>query len=35
VRMLSRYPKSMMFTAVMLNNLQTAYGEEVWYVDDQ
>ncbi len=34
VRMLSRYPKSMMFTAVMLNNLQYAYGEDVWYTDD-
>lgn len=35
VRMLSRYPKSMMFSAVMLNNLQYAYGEEVFYTDDQ
>ncbi len=35
VRMLSRYPKSMLFTATMLNNLQYAYGEEVFYTDDQ
>lgn len=35
VRMLSRYPKSMMFTAVMLNNLQYAYGEDIAYTDDQ
>lgn len=35
VRTLSRYPKSMIFSAVMLNNLQSAYGQDVWYVDDQ
>jgi len=35
VRMLSRYPKSMLFTATMLNNLQYAYGEEAFYTDDQ
>lgn len=35
VRTLSRYPKSMLFSAVMLNNLTSAYWEEVWYVDDQ
>lgn len=35
VRLLSRYPKSMMFTTVMLNNMQSAYGEDIWYTDDE
>lgn len=35
VRMLSRYPKSMMFTAVMLNNMLTAFWEETTYLDDE
>lgn len=35
MRLLSRYPKSMLFTATMLNNMQYAYGEEVFYTDDQ
>lgn len=35
VRMISRYPKSMLFMATMLNNMQYAYGEDVWYNDDE
>lgn len=33
--MISRYPKSMLFMATMLNNMQYAYGEDVWYNDDE
>lgn len=35
IRLLQRYPKSMMFSAIALNNLNLQYGNEVWYTDDQ
>lgn len=35
VRLLSKFPKSFLFAATALNNLQYAYGDEVWYMDDE
>lgn len=35
VRALSRYPRSFLFSAMLLNNIQSAYGENIWYTDDE
>ena len=34
LKMLNKYPATFMFGATLLNNAQYAWGEEVYYIDD-
>lgn len=34
MRQMTRYPKSMMFIATALNQMQYSFGDEIWYEDE-
>lgn len=35
IKMLHKFPATFMFGATLLNNMQYAYGDDVWYTDEE